>query len=815
MQRKWYFIGTLIIAFCLGMLLVLPIWDKKSGITIIQEYLADNGSKSVGDDVPPIPEPYIYTDFIPPQNSFGMGETTFKEVNWSYFKELFNQHCDWLSEYKRYSYSSWVDGSDYLTIEKSWNDTLGGWKFNLILDVPVHVYSARFTFACDLAVLDYVERDGWQVNLNYTVPNTDEVYNVFFNWSDMAGIPNIIFNKGVQDNHFWFRFRRDNIPAGHYEFDPTFGHSESGTQGAIGISSYEYYRGIWATMGATDGTADSITVKFGTLDSTESYQCALYQYIDYSSNYCGNLIATTETKQILSNGDNYEFTFDFSEPKPSLTASTNYYLICRMTTTNSASNYIVAKSEAGYGVYKYFTVPTAFENNDPWTTETASSYKVWVYCTYTEDDEEPERTEQQVLSGWFSGNNISTNQQIITGFFSGNNISTLKQLITGYFTGGNASSDTQVIQGFFSGNNISTSKQITQGWFSGGNTSTNQQVLSGWFSGNAIDRTNQQIEQGYFTGGNTSTNQQIIQGWFSGNNVSSVQQILQGWFSGGNTSSNKQAIQGYFTGGNASSGTQTIQGYFTGGNATSSQQVLSGWFSGNSGDRAYQQVTQGWFSGNNVSALAQMLSGWYSGGNVSTNAQILSGWFSGDATDRTNQQTVQGYFTGGNVTSSYQITQGWFSGGNTTVLYINISNTYPTNNTLINHIVPSIYFTINQTYGQDMNYTVFWNTSGNVDLQFVNAQNITNGTYYNSYNNASSYGGWYYWRIQADDGVHYINETYKFKTTYGTPFITQPTSSIFVILGVFGIIGVVVFILIVRKKKQESEYYDDYYNYRK
>ena len=43
-----------------------------------------------------LPEPYIYTDFIKPPNSFGIGNTTFKTVNWTYFKQLFNQHCDWM-----------------------------------------------------------------------------------------------------------------------------------------------------------------------------------------------------------------------------------------------------------------------------------------------------------------------------------------------------------------------------------------------------------------------------------------------------------------------------------------------------------------------------------------------------------------------------------------------------------------------------------------------------------------------------------------------------------------------------------------------
>jgi len=93
-------------------------------------------------------------------------------------------------------------------------------KFKLILNVPVNVYSARFTFAVNRSVLQYVNRSGYEVWLNYTANNT-ETYSCMFNWSDIASIPGIVITHGKTDNYFWFRFRRDNIPAGVYVFDPT------------------------------------------------------------------------------------------------------------------------------------------------------------------------------------------------------------------------------------------------------------------------------------------------------------------------------------------------------------------------------------------------------------------------------------------------------------------------------------------------------------------------------------------------------------------------------------------------------------------
>ena len=161
-------------------------------------------------------EPFIYEFIDIPDNSMGIGDHWIKSVNWSFFLS----YIDWKLEYKRYSYSSWTDGSDYLTIEKTFNESINGYKFKLILNSPIDLYSARFTFACDLHVLDFVERDGWSVNLTYF----NESF--FFDWSDMAAIPNIEFSKGIIDDKFWFRFKRDSIPYGHYEFDPVFGHTD-------------------------------------------------------------------------------------------------------------------------------------------------------------------------------------------------------------------------------------------------------------------------------------------------------------------------------------------------------------------------------------------------------------------------------------------------------------------------------------------------------------------------------------------------------------------------------------------------------------
>jgi len=364
-------------------------WIKKNkkktigGIVAVSMASAGVMLLPMGDEAEPLPQPFLYEEFIAPEHSFGMGDTTFKTVNWSYFKQLFNAHCDWIIEYKRYSTSSWTNGNQYMTIEKSWNETLSGWKFNLILDVPVDVYSARFTFGCDLVVLDYVERDGWQVNINYTIPNTDEVYNVFFNWSDMANIPNIVFTKGVLDDVFWFRFRRDNIPSGHYEFDPTFGWDNSASNLLFMADSYlptTYYLLGQTGTPESDGYAYNITVWFRTqsFSTPLKYTCALYEKdgaID-----AGTLVGTTEELTIDSTGKKI-----FNFVSPPLIYSSKSYFLC-ITPTSTSVFYGTDKIGGNTGSDDYDTITKTSTSlislSDPLTGESDFSSDVYIFCSY-------------------------------------------------------------------------------------------------------------------------------------------------------------------------------------------------------------------------------------------------------------------------------------------------------------------------------------------------------------------------------------------------------------------------------------------------
>jgi len=309
-------------------------------------------------------ESVAYHYWYAPENSFGISST--KTVNWSYFKQLFLAHTDWMLEYKRYDYSDWTDGSDYLTIERTWNES-GFWKFNLIFDVPVNIYSARFTFGIDLPCLQYVERSDYEIWINYTA-NATETYSCMFNWSDIASIPNLVITKGTQDGMFWFRFRRDDIPAGHYEFDPSFGYSEYGYD-TVSIEDC-IHGGLFQI--SEDGTADNITVYLEETGFGDGIiKCALY---DSDKQF----IAETEERTPGCCPWNQWTTFNFSEPKPGLTKDASYYIVAWGDDTDG--DFVIHYDWAAYS--SYYDDETYNNFPDLLIPVIATDVGLCIYCNY-------------------------------------------------------------------------------------------------------------------------------------------------------------------------------------------------------------------------------------------------------------------------------------------------------------------------------------------------------------------------------------------------------------------------------------------------
>lgn len=147
-------------------------------------------------------------------------------------KTYLNNNIFWSLDYKRYQSSEWTNGNQYLSIGKTWDEG-GFWKFTLTLTVPVNIYQGRFTFACNVSILQYVERDNHTLYFNYT-SSQGNLYKIVFDYGDLKNISGLVFSHGLLNNHLWFRFMKQNINAGTYVFDPTVSLGEYNTQNGYG-----------------------------------------------------------------------------------------------------------------------------------------------------------------------------------------------------------------------------------------------------------------------------------------------------------------------------------------------------------------------------------------------------------------------------------------------------------------------------------------------------------------------------------------------------------------------------------------------------
>jgi len=336
-------------------------------------------------------EPYIY--HFSPENSFGIDYV--RELNVSYFKSLFRNNFDVTLEYNLDNGQNvWIEGNQFLDVSYDWQNDSNYWKINFTFnkpETPVTV-DARFTVVMNLNVLNYVEADvdnPYCYFLNYTVPNSrnpitneSEVYNCFFNWSDMIGIPDIIFNHGIQDNKFWFRFRKNDITAnsGSWTFDPFFGQEDYNVAVSMSNSQYSYIVGL-SDSPSSSGTAQNMSLCLYAYDEEVNVGCALYD-----SDY--NLIAETEHRIITEfNGEDWYY-FNFSEPKPNIDKDSTYVIVGWGDDTLMGTDTISIRAQTSQPSNTCWYQEEAYDGSFPDSLgNPTSSYAKLVRCHYTESED--------------------------------------------------------------------------------------------------------------------------------------------------------------------------------------------------------------------------------------------------------------------------------------------------------------------------------------------------------------------------------------------------------------------------------------------
>ncbi len=91
---------------------LIPVFDNKTGVESIQSFFEGvEGTipESVGDD-PIDNQSAAYDYWYAPENSFGIEST--KSVNWTFFKQLFLAHTDWMLE-ARVGTGDWFNADQY------------------------------------------------------------------------------------------------------------------------------------------------------------------------------------------------------------------------------------------------------------------------------------------------------------------------------------------------------------------------------------------------------------------------------------------------------------------------------------------------------------------------------------------------------------------------------------------------------------------------------------------------------------------------------------------------------------------------------
>jgi len=162
-------IGDVTIVFLLLTMLMLPLFDPRN---IIFSSASSSG-----------PEPYLYQNFTPPSNSFGCGPQVYKFINWSFFWDFFENNSNWLLEFTSKLGDPWTDYSSYLDFVRIRNDSFEKQIINFT--APDTGYY-RLNYTVDGNITDfYFNETFYTLHFNVSIPDTNETYYVFYNWSDI------------------------------------------------------------------------------------------------------------------------------------------------------------------------------------------------------------------------------------------------------------------------------------------------------------------------------------------------------------------------------------------------------------------------------------------------------------------------------------------------------------------------------------------------------------------------------------------------------------------------------------------------------
>ena len=310
-----------------------------------------------------------------------LGPKLTKTVNTSYFWNFFDNYNNWYLESWDSQKNMWVDVSNHLNVVHNKSSDNQFEKISLEFKAP-KTTDYKVTFLIDTPLKRFVNNSNqFDYELVYQVED-DEEYTTHFNFSDMASIPGVILNHGVNNNNgsdiFWFSAQKNNVLAGtNVVLDPTFGNTGTSTSTTTIENSI---RGGYFQMGSNTGYGISITAYLSVTNTAKNAKCALY---DSSQ----NLVANSMTEQISIPISNAWYTFNFSSTKPVLTANAWYYIVA-WSVSAAGNGLLYYATTGGSGVFSHALTYVAGSYNgfpSPFTaTVVAATGLASIYCNYYE-----------------------------------------------------------------------------------------------------------------------------------------------------------------------------------------------------------------------------------------------------------------------------------------------------------------------------------------------------------------------------------------------------------------------------------------------
>lgn len=223
----------------------------------------------------------------------------------------------------------------------------------------------------------------------------------------------------------------------------------------------------------------------------------------------------------------------------------------------------------------------------------------------------------------------------------------------------------------------------------------------------------------------------------------------------------------------------------------------------------WEQVQTWNFSYSNTTSEHQVQTWNFSYSNASAETSVQTWNFSYSNTSRVFRQVQSWNFSYSNSTPPlawYQQFTWNFSYSNSTPPLFSITNEYPINESFIYDLQPTVFFTLSHPQGHIMNYSVYTGVNASDCIHLLaSGSNVDNGTYNcNEYYNATNYTRYFY-RISANDGTEWLNETLWFNCSTEPQMIGGNGLAIGVAMA--GCMLAVGFIFIMIRRRREDEYY--------